>query len=152
MHRLKLFSIAPALAAIALLSSAGLAANRGGDIAETARPDRSADANAGGERAMPVVELPAAASEVAVERAAEGLAIANAAITAATERATVRGIEKANENARVAPVPASGAKERPVVAGPPETLPGWRCGDPNREHSRPPGRPAAATPPPGCDR
>jgi hypothetical protein len=154
MHGLKLFSVAAAaLVAIALLSSVAGAANRGAAIVDATPAGLSpnADADAAGVHAMPEAELPAEASEVAVESAAEGLATANAAIATAGERAADREESNANENSPVLPAPAQAAKVRPTVAGPPQTLPGWGCGDPNRTHSGPPGR-VEEPAPQGCDR
>jgi hypothetical protein len=97
------------------------------------------------------VGLPAAASEVAEESAAKGLATANAAITAAVERSADRQTQKANENSPALRRPVSAANVRPAVAGPPATVPGWGCGDQKNTHTGPPGKPETS-PPPGCKR
>ena len=153
MHGLKLLSMAAvAFAAIALLSSVAGAANRGAAIPDNAPLDvaPSANVNAGGDRVTPALELPETASDVAVESAASGLATANAAITSATERAAEREEQKASDEPIIPAPIVSAAKARPAVAGGPEEVPGWGCGDSARTHTGPPGKPEAS-PPPGCD-
>jgi len=84
------------------------------------------------------VSLPEQASAVAVESSAKGLATANEAMTE-REKATTSNEARVN-------APAAAPKDSTGASG---TRPGWGCGDTNRTHSGPPGRPNA-TPPLGC--
>jgi hypothetical protein len=106
------------------------------------------------------LSLPSMASQVAVQAAAGGLAMANAQIT---EKAKTEDEAEATENDN----DKDAAKDKDndedndnddVVSAPlstpdaltPSARPGFGCGDDNHDHSGgPPGRPGA-TPPPGC--
>jgi hypothetical protein len=125
-----------ALAQVAGASTRSDTSAAGGTIDATVAADRS--------DASHRVALPKQASATALEESANGLATANASISASGRTKTET---TTNEDEHTVGL-TSAAAPKDGTAGA-STRPGFGCGDTNHKHLGPPGRPGA-TPPPGC--
>lgn len=138
----RLLAIAAAIVAIALLVAS---------VANGADRTQIGEAGPSDVPEAITIELPESAAEVAVESSAKGLETANAAIEAARERAFERELPATADDHAVRALPEVLGVKDTVIRGMPETPPGWGCGDTDRTHTGPPGRPEADAPT-GCTR
>ena len=141
MNHRGIWIMAAVLAVVVLLAQIAGAATRD----ETAPGTTSASVSAGLTGTAWTVSLAGQASSMAKDKSAAGLANANESITTRARVSTTETTTTANEV--TANTPAGAPQDSTKGAG---TRPGWGCGDTNHTHSKPPGRPTTATPPPNC--